>query len=53
MENEGLIISKLDVLKAELDSIREHIMEVTLTTEDLQSIREAEEDLREGRTKRL
>ena len=53
MENEGLIISKLDILKAEVDSLREHIMDITLTTDDITSIREAEEDLREGRTKRL
>ena len=53
MENEELIINKLDILKAEIDSLREHIMDVTLTAEDLQSIREAEEDLRTGRTKRL
>ena len=53
MENEELIISKLDLLKAEIDSLKEHIIDVTFTAEDLQSIREAEEDLRKGRTKRL
>jgi prefoldin subunit 5 len=53
MENERLIINKLDILKAEVDSLKEHIMDVTLTAEDLQSIKEAEEDLRKGRTKRL
>ena len=53
MEYEELIINKLDILKAEINSLREHIMDVTLTAEDLQSIREAEEDLRKGRTKRL
>jgi len=53
MENEKLIINKLDILKAELDSLKEHIIDVTLTADDLDSIREAEEDLKEGRTKRL
>ena len=53
MENEGLIINKLDILKAELDNIREHIMDITLTADDLMSIKEAEEDLKKGKTKRL
>lgn len=53
MENEELIINKLDMLKAKIDELSEHIMDVTLTAEDLQSIREAEEDLKKGKTKRL
>lgn len=53
MENEKLIINKLDILKAELESLKEHMMDVTLTADDLDSIREAEEDLKKGRTKRL
>jgi len=53
MENEALIIDKLDVLKREIDFIKEHIVDVTLTQEDIRSLSEAEEDLVNGRTKRL
>ncbi len=53
MENEKLIINKLDVLKREIDFIKEHIVNVTLTQDDIDSLNEAEEDLRKGRTKRL
>ena len=53
MENEELIINKLDVLKREIDFIKEHIIDVTLTQNDIDSLNEAEEDLRKGRTKRL
>ena len=53
MENEKIIIGKLDVLKAELDGLREHIMNITLTSDDIVSIKEAEEDLRKGKTKRI
>ena len=53
MENEKLIINKLDILKAEIDNLKEYIMDITLTSDDIVSIKEAEEDLREGKTKRL
>ena len=53
MENEELIINKLDILKQEIDFIKEHIIDVTLTQEDIDSLNEAEEDLEKGRTKRL
>jgi len=53
MENEELIINKLDILKQELDFVKEHIIDVTLTQNDITSLNEAEEDLRKGRTKRL
>ncbi len=53
MENEELIISKLDILKQEIDFIKEHIIDITLTQEDIDSLNEAEEDLEKGRTKRL
>ncbi len=53
MEKEEIIISKLDVLKAEIDNLKKHIIDVTLTADDLKSIKEAEEDLKKGRTKRL
>lgn len=50
MENEELIISKLDILKKELDFVKEHIMDITLTQDDISSLNEAEEDFRKGRT---
>lgn len=53
MEKEALIISKLDVLKQEIDFIKEHIIDVTLIQDDINSLNEAEEDLRKGKTKRL
>ncbi len=53
MENEELIISKLDNLKKDMDSLKEHIIDVTLTQDDINSLNQAEEDLKEGRTKRL
>lgn len=53
MENEELIISRLDMLRHEINFIKEHIIDVTLTQDDISSLNEAEEDLREGRTKRL
>ena len=53
MEEEKLIINKLDILKKEVDFIKEHILDITLTRDDIDSLRQAEEDLREGKTKRL
>ena len=53
MGNEELIINKLDLLKREIDFIKEHIIDVTLTQDDINSLNEAEEDLKKGRTKRL
>jgi len=53
MENEDLIINKLDTLKREIEFIKEHIIDVTLTQDDLNSLNKGEEDLRKGRTKRL
>ncbi|MBS3100216.1 hypothetical protein J4463_03300 [Candidatus Pacearchaeota archaeon] len=53
MENEILILNKLEILKKELDYIKEHIEDITLTQEDLESIAEAKEDLSKGKIKRL
>ena len=53
MENEELIINKLDSLKIEIDFVKKHIIDITLTPDDISSLNEAEEDLRKGRTKRL
>ena len=53
MENKDLILDKLDALKAEIDALKVHIIDITLTQNDIHSLYEAEEDLRKGRTKRL
>ena len=53
MGNEEIIISRLDLLRHEINFIKEHIIDVTLTQEDIDSLNEAEKDLRKGRTKRL
>ena len=53
MVNEELIISRLDLLRKDVEFIKEHIVDVTLTQNDVDSLNEAEEDLRKGRTKRL
>ncbi len=53
MEKEELIINKLDLLKKEIDFIREHLIDVTLTQDDINSLCEAEEDLKKRKTKRL
>lgn len=53
MENEELILNKLDLLKQGIDFIKEHIADLTLTQDDFNSLYEAEKDLMEGKTKRL
>ena len=53
MGNEELIMSRLDMLGQEINFIKEHIIDITLTRDDINSLNEAEEDLSEGRTKRL
>ena len=53
MENEEIIISRLDILGQEISFIKEHIIDVTLTQDDINSLNEAEQDLRQGKTKRL
>ena len=50
MDNEKLILNKLDLIKAELDYIKEHIVDVTLTEDDLVSLKEAEEDFKNRKT---
>ena len=46
---------KLDEIKTELDYIKEHMVnvDIVLTDEDIESLDEAEKDLKSGRTKRL
>ena len=43
----------LSPLKREIDSIKEQVLEITLTQDDIDSLREAEVDLKKGKTNRL
>ena len=47
------IMTKLARLQTDMDYIREHIEDITLTEDDLEAIEEARKDLREGKTRRL
>ena len=53
VEESKLIIKKLDLIKTELDSLKEHLFDMTLTQDDIKSLEGAEKDLRSGKTKRL
>ena len=53
MENEELIINRLDALKQDISFVKKHILDVTLTQNDINSLNKAEEDLEKGKTKRL
>ena len=55
MENTKLILDKLDSIKEELDYIKSHVvdLDVVLTRDDLEALKEAEEDFKRGKTKRL
>ena len=47
------IMKKLARLQTDIDYVREHIEDVTLTEDDLEAIGEARKDLKEGKTRRL
>ena len=53
MENERLIINRLDALKQDIGFVKEHIIDTTLTQDDINSLNRAEEDFEKGMTKRL
>jgi len=57
METERLngreIMIKLARLQSDMDFVREHIEDITLTEDDLEAIEEARRDLKEGKTRRL
>ena len=54
-EDTKLILNKLGSIKEELDYIKRHIVDVdrVMIDDDIESLREAEEDLKRGKTKRL
>lgn len=54
-EETKIIIEKLDSIKSELDYIKRHIVDfdTVLTEDDMDSLQEAEKDLKERKTKSL
>ena len=55
MENTTLILNKLDSIKKELDYIKQHMIDpdTILTSDDLEALHEAENDLKRGKLKRV
>lgn len=53
MEKEKLIMDKLDLIRSEIDSLKEYLIDFALTADDLNSIEEAEKELLEGKTTSL
>ena len=53
MENENLILNKLNTLSNEVSKIKEQIADLILTDDDITSLDRADMDLLEGKTKRL
>lgn len=51
--NSREIIIKLARLQSDMDYVREHIEDITLTEDDLEAIEEGRRDLKEGKTRRL
>lgn len=47
------IMIKLAKLQSDMNYVKEHIEDITLTEDDLNAIQEARRDLKEGKTKRL
>ena len=49
------ILEKLEEIKSELNYIRGHMVDLdtVLTDDDIESLKEAEKNLKEGKTKRL
>ncbi len=47
------IMIKLARLQSDMNYVREHIEDITLTEDDLEAIGEARRDLKEGKTRRL
>ena len=47
------VIERLARLQRDMDFLKEHIEDITLTDDDIKSIEEARKDLKEGRTTSL
>lgn len=53
MENEKLILNKLDTIASNVAYLREHIADITLGKDDIDSLESAEKDLKAGKTRRI
>ena len=53
MENNKVVINKLNMIQADVAYIKEHLEDINLTEDDLLSLNEAKKDLKEGKTRRL
>ena len=51
--NANEIIVRLTKLQTDMNYVKEHIIDITLTEDDLESIESARKDLKEGKTRRL
>ena len=47
------IMNKLAKIQSNMDYVREHIEDITLTEDDIKSLEEAEEEHKEGKTTSL
>jgi len=47
------IMTKLGRIQTDVNYVREHIEDIILTEDDLESIEESRRDLKEGKTRRL
>ena len=47
------IMTKLGRIQTDVNYVREHIEDITLTEDDLEAIEESKRDLKEGKTRRL
>ena len=47
------VVERLIKLQKDMDFLKEHMEDITLTDDDLFSIEEAEVDLKKGKTRRL
>jgi len=55
VDNDKQILKELKEIRIDIDYIKEHMIDtdMILTDDDVESIKEAEKDLKEGKTKRL
>lgn len=55
IDNDKQILKELKEIRTDIDYIKGHMIDtdMILTDDDIESIKEAEKDLKEGKTKRL
>ncbi len=50
---EKIVLNRVNSIKKGLDEIRDHLLDVTLTNNDISALEKADKDLEEGKTMRL